>query len=220
MRNKRTICVSDVHGCFTEFCMLLDKCGYSEKDDKLVLLGDYIDRGLQSKEVFEKIINLQKNGDVVVLRGNHEQMALDYWKYGDMTFSYNGGANTLISFDNDLEDFVKWVQKLPFIYTDDDYYFVHAGMDLSKSEYEKQDVDDLIWIRESFVDVDSNYKKKIVHGHTPTSYVRNNPMFKEPTFDGGKINIDTGGVFGGKFTALIIDKDNNVTYEQVEGFKK
>lgn len=72
----RVLAISDIHGCYDEFNqLLLDVC-FDPDEDRLILLGDYVDRGLRSKEVVEQVMALQDCG-VITLRGNHDQMMLD-----------------------------------------------------------------------------------------------------------------------------------------------
>ena len=75
---SRLLAVSDIHGCFATFYELIIKLIDLKRTDQLVLLGDYIDRGEQSREVIDFIIDLTEKGfDIIALRGNHEQMLLD-----------------------------------------------------------------------------------------------------------------------------------------------
>ena len=137
-----------------------------------------------------------------------------------MSYSYNGGANTLISFKNDIDDFVKWIKKLPLFYEDDKFIYVHAGLNLNYPIREQTE-DDLLWVREEWTDRLNTLNKTVIFGHTPVQWITNNNLQKEPLFYDNKIAIDTGGCFdNGRFTALIIDKNNNITYKQVEGIKK
>ena len=69
----RALVISDIHGCLNEFLELLDLVDYQAGKDRLILLGDYVDRGPKSKEVVQKVMDLAKNDNVVVLRGNHDQ---------------------------------------------------------------------------------------------------------------------------------------------------
>lgn len=74
----KTIIIGDIHGCFTEFTELLEKCEIGS-EDRLILLGDLMDRGPKSREVFEKVCELKESmGDrFYLVRGNHEEMLLD-----------------------------------------------------------------------------------------------------------------------------------------------
>ncbi|WP_317890316.1 metallophosphoesterase [Paenibacillus peoriae] len=70
----KTLVISDIHGCYDEFNFLLHKTKYTPENDKLILLGDYIDRGQKSKQVVEQVINLQNEWGIVALKGNHDDM--------------------------------------------------------------------------------------------------------------------------------------------------
>lgn len=75
---KRLFAIGDIHGCFDSFKDLVESKIQLQKDDKLILLGDYIDRGDSSKEVVDFIIKLLENGyDIIPLMGNHEAMLLE-----------------------------------------------------------------------------------------------------------------------------------------------
>ncbi len=87
--NSRLFAIGDIHGCFDSLKELVENKIQLQKDDKLILLGDYIDRGDKSKEVVDYIIGLLENGfDVIPLMGNHEAMLLDAFE--DKKISQNG----------------------------------------------------------------------------------------------------------------------------------
>jgi len=97
----RLFAISDIHGCFKPFYELVVKEIDLKKEDRLILLGDYIDRGEQSKEVIDFIIDLKKSGfNITVLTGNHEQMLLDAYhdEMNEYLWFMNSGMATLISF--------------------------------------------------------------------------------------------------------------------------
>ncbi|KAA2301020.1 serine/threonine protein phosphatase, partial [Clostridioides difficile] len=70
---NRTIMISDIHGYIDPFNQLLDDINYNSKYDQLILLGDYVDRGPNSKEVVKEVIRLVKENHAIALRGNHDQ---------------------------------------------------------------------------------------------------------------------------------------------------
>src|SRR5690606_23504955 len=72
---KRTLVISDIHGELALFEELLQEAGYNAAEDQLILLGDYVDRGPDSKGVLERVVELKKQG-AIVLRGNHDNMML------------------------------------------------------------------------------------------------------------------------------------------------
>ncbi|MEH7524970.1 metallophosphoesterase family protein, partial [Bacillus sp. JJ1503] len=98
---KRTLVISDIHGCHDEFVKLLDITKYNPTEDQLILLGDYIDRGKDSKKVIDKVMELVSNG-AIALRGNHDDWLLCFLSDPEKTASYLaegvGGFNTLISY--------------------------------------------------------------------------------------------------------------------------
>lgn len=75
---NRTIMVSDIHGCIDPINQLLHDINYNSKYDQLILLGDYVDRGPNSKEVVKEVIQLVKEHHAIALRGNHDQRFVDF----------------------------------------------------------------------------------------------------------------------------------------------
>lgn len=99
----KTIVIGDIHGCYSELKKLITDLElngeYNKNTDKLVFLGDYIDRGKDSSLVIKFIRKLQKeNKNVIALMGNHEDMLLEYYKNGDDTWLWNGGKATQKSY--------------------------------------------------------------------------------------------------------------------------
>lgn len=196
--------VGDVHGCMSRLEALWHKIDFDIGKDTLLFIGDYIDRGPDSREVVDFILDLKKKVNVICLRGNHEQMLLTYHLYNSYKDFYllNGGASTVKSYglvDTDMGrranippnhlDFFRGL--IPYHETDD-YIFVHAGLKPGVALH-KQDPTDMIWIRNEFIDSDYDFGKKIVFGHTP---------MPAPLVAAGKIGIDTGAVYGGKLTCV------------------
>lgn len=230
----RTLVTSDIHGCYLEFNELLKKANYSPFNDKLILLGDYVDRGPFSKKVIAQLIGMTMNG-VVALRGNHDQMFLDALDgIDDTTFIYNGGMSTIESYTGEtLLDMVayeeakeyiiknyahhiRFLRNLPYYHEDDDHIYVHAGLNPFYNDFDwtTQKVDNFLWIRELFLNNATSVSKTIIHGHTPT------PNFQETgdiIFSDGKINIDGGGVFGDQFNLLAIEEDGSYTEYFLKG---
>ena len=142
------------------------------KSDKVVLLGDYIDRGSQSKEVIDYIIELQNNGfDIVPLLGNHEAMLLDAFDKDERLSLWikNGGSETLRSFGisslkNLAPRYLQFFNKLPYYFAFEDYLFVHAGFN-DEIEDPFNDSYHMIW--RCRVKYFHSYLKgkTIIHGH-------------------------------------------------------
>ena len=175
----RKIAISDIHGCLKSFKSLLYKIIFT-KNDELYLLGDYIDRGPDSKGVIDYIWQLQYEGYFIhCLRGNHEQMLLDSFGGGDELelWQNHGGNDTLRSFgvetvENIPEEYLKWIDDLPYFVELDEYILVHAGLDFNLPK-PLDGLNSMMWIRNWYHKIDKDWlgDRIIVHGHTPTSAV-------------------------------------------------
>ncbi|PLV59442.1 metallophosphoesterase family protein [Thermotoga sp. KOL6] len=191
--------IGDVHGCFSSLRLLLEKLPLEEKDE-LVFIGDYIDRGPNSKEVVSFLVELSQHYKCTFLRGNHEEMLLNCVKHGsgcDIWY-FNGARSTVESFGGvkRIYDFLEFFENTVYYYEKGNYLFVHGGV-RPGVPLEKQDPFDLVWIREEFIYSENPLPGRIViFGHTP---------FTEPYVSRDKIGIDTGCVYGGKLTALRIE---------------
>ena len=169
--------IGDIHGCSKTFNELLNKIDLIEGDE-LYLLGDYIDRGPDSKGVIDTIFELREKGfNVICLRGNHEFMLLDALKNreGRDNFIRNGGKQTLQSFDTvrpiDLpKEYIIFFESLPFYHEVGDYILVHAGLNFLESD-PLTDTEAMMWIRNWYRWIDYNWLENriVLHGHTPIS---------------------------------------------------
>lgn len=193
---KRIFAIGDIHGCYDQFRELLEEKIKAEPQDKIILLGDYIDRGYQVKEVVDYIIELQyKKYDLNTLRGNHEQMLLDAIKTGDMTaWSWNGAETTLGSFGillpGDLgSNYKSFFENLLWYYEYDEYLFVHAGFNNDDPFNDKKS---MVWTRNEAYTNPLLRNKIIVHGHTPITVDR---CVESIESSKKVINIDTGAVY-------------------------
>ena len=196
----RLFAISDIHGCFSPFYELVVKTIDLKKSDKLILLGDYIDRGWESREVIDFIMDLMSKGfDVTPLTGNHEVMLVDAYNNPKMLPQWylNSGMTTQISFDiqniRKLESrYLDFFKNLNYYILIGDYYFVHAGFnDLLEDPF--SDKEHMIWeSRESYGNP-AFTGKTIIHGHRPKhiDYIR--LLINEKS---NVIPIDTGCVYG------------------------
>lgn len=205
----RKFAISDIHGCNKSFLALLEKIQFSAADE-LYLLGDYIDRGPDSKGVMDSIFNLQQAGyQIHCLLGNHELMMLEAFSDDDDDnnmdmWLMNGGVKTIQSFvtENEAPDipdiYFRFVEKLKFYFEKDDYILVHAGLNF-KSINPLTDVDAMLWIRDWYEDIDRQWLKgrMIVHGHTPIGQQEIEKQFKNVS-KVPVVNIDGGCVFAGR----------------------
>jgi serine/threonine protein phosphatase 1 len=199
-----TYAIGDIHGSLQKLRELMTLCRRHAdgRPATFIFLGDYIDRGPDSRGVVEALIELQSRQPdrVITLKGNHEAVAVEVVD-GDtdpQTWLREGGTATLRSYRvDDARDLpaehVAWLRMLPLSYDDGERFFVHAGIDPDKP-LDAQSDRDLIWIREPFLSDARDHGRLIVHGHTP----QRDGM---PDFRGNRLNLDTGAVFGRALTA-------------------
>jgi len=228
---KRLYAIGDIHGCLEELGALLesiekDIAGVSNKDEKsqetpmpmLVFLGDYVDRGPDSKGVLDRLIALKnERPGTVFLKGNHEALMLDFLSDPDAMPHWLewGGEETLESYginkvlgisSEDLAaelsekmpaEHLSFLQSLALTHSEGDYFFVHAGV-RPGVELTDQKEEDLLWIRKKFHNTPASLRpdKVIVHGHQP---------MKKPLDAGWRIAIDTGACWGGGLTAVVLE---------------
>lgn len=187
--------IGDVHGCLGPLRRLMDQIHPSAVDE-LVFMGDYIDRGPDSKGVIDYLLTLQ--GRCTFLMGNHERMFLDFLQGKDRSlFLYNGGAATLESYgglSNISAAHLAFLDRLLLYYETDEYLFVHGGI-RPEVPLQEQDPKDLLWIREEFYAYSGRYPKTVVFGHTP---------MREVLMEEDRIGIDIACVYGNKLTCLIL----------------
>ena len=205
MESERIFIIGDIHGCLGMLKSLMDTIDWRTDKDRLIFIGDYIDRGEDPKGVVDYILTLLNASPLVqCLEGNHESLFLDFLAGGDIdTFIINGGITTLRSYriENKREneqlippDHMAFFKNLYSCIELEDYYIVHAGF-RPGVDIQRQSLEDLLWIRDSFIYSDHDFGKKVIFGHTP---------FHEPLIMDNKIGLDTGAVYGNKLTCLEI----------------
>ena len=186
-RENRIIGITDIHGELGKLESLLEKLDLTP-DDTIVFMGDYIDRGKNSKGVIDKIISLSEFCKCMYLKGSHEYAYLnarkgdEYYKY--LFWNY-GGVQTVESygsFENIYKIHGEFLESLLPYYETEDYFFIHAGLRLN-IPLEEQQEEDFFYIRSEFYSHKTNFPKKIIFGHTE---------FDEPQVQADKICIDTG----------------------------
>lgn len=203
MDSKRIFVIGDIHGCLDMLKRLMDKIAWQPEKDRLIFLGDYIDRGENSKGVVDYVLALRRcSSQIDCLIGNHEVLFLDYMNGKDRGLYFrNGGWSTLESYRADRPegdgslvppDHMAFYQSLKTYIELEDYYVVHAGF-RPGVEIEKQLLEDMTWIREPFIYSDYDFGKRVIFGHTP---------FHEPLVIENKIGLDTGAVYGNRLTCL------------------
>jgi serine/threonine protein phosphatase 1 len=185
-----------------------------------VFLGDYIDRGPQSRDVIDLLVERRRFHEAVCLRGNHEEVFMGVMREnrGLQDWRSIGGFATLLSYginpgpgargvnETDLirslkravpSEHVRFLASLQSSFLCGDFLFVHAGI-RPGIPLDAQSEDDLLWIRSEFLDSTADFGKFIVHGHTPVD---------RPDVRSNRINIDTGAYATGNLTLLTIEED-------------
>jgi serine/threonine protein phosphatase 1 len=210
-----TFAIGDIHGCFEKLKSLLAACDAfrGRQSAQFIFIGDYIDRGPQSKDVLDLLIKGggEQDRNFVCLRGNHEEMlarAADKNRSDRdlMTWWGNGGEQTLESYGvNDPSDLpaehLDWMRSLPLQTRDHYRLFVHAGIRPGVA-LSSQSAEDLLWIREPFLSSEEDHGALVVHGHTPT-------RSRAPDLRPSRLNIDTGACFGGPLTAAVFSEEES-----------
>ncbi len=219
----RLYAIGDIHGCdgmlaAVHDAIAADLMARPTPDHRIIHIGDYGDRGPDSAGVIARLARLTAaDPRVVCLRGNHDQLLIDFMtdpdEHAPMLFR-NGGKETLRSFGVGLRSKTyaqlrqqlaekmpaadrAFLEALPLSMQFGDYFLCHAGI-RPGVPLDTQDPHDLLWIREEFLLDERDHGVVVVHGHTVTSTqaseVRPN-----------RIDIDTGAVFGGPLTCLVLE---------------
>jgi serine/threonine protein phosphatase 1 len=222
---RRVYAVGDMHGCSDLLSKLFIRIDDDLKarpiaDSIQVFLGDYIDRGPNSRQVIDLLIARWREHDLVLLKGNHEDCALQFLSDPTSFSAWKniGGLNTVRSYgvrpvdvkDPQSQDKLaaavnrsipdshrRFLQGLALSFTCGDFFFTHAGV-RPGVPLQQQSQRDLLWIREDFLLYEDDFGKVIVHGHTPT---------REPEIRPNRINIDTGAYATGRLTCIVLEDD-------------
>lgn len=217
----RIYAIGDIHGC----ARMLDRMSEAiEADiaerpaDRIVeiFLGDYVDRGPDSAGVLTRLAADVPGRERVRLMGNHEDVMIDALSDGNLMDRWLalGGDATLRSYGIEPQDHahdpqaltpiaqsvipqehIAFLNNLALRHRIGDLLFVHAGI-RPEVPVEQQDRHDLLWIREDFYDADGALPVYVVHGHTPVD---------APEIFDTRANLDTGAVYGGALSALVLD---------------
>jgi serine/threonine protein phosphatase 1 len=222
----RIYAISDIHGCadlLQQMFNVIDRDLANARPARAiqVFLGDYIDRGPESCRTIDLLINRSREHETVFLKGNHEAFLFDVLKFPAQLQAWKqfGGLQTLVSYglkpslNPDEAEQEELIRELAMRISPDqrqffnsltprfvcgDFFFVHAGV-RPGIPLSQQKEEDLLWIREEFLQSEERFSKYIVHGHTPV---------RVPDIHPNRINIDTGAYATGNLTLLTIQDDS------------
>lgn len=221
----RLYAVGDIHGCRDLLARLHDQIrGDAARSTAerfvIVYLGDYVDRGPDSKGVIDLLLNAPLQGfEAVHLMGNHELEMLQFVQGDAPRFDWlsYGGLETLRSYGVELprklaarerirETFAavfpdahrEFLRSLRHSYQEGDFFMAHAGV-APGIPLDQQIRDDLIWIRMPFLKSDADFGKTVIHGHT---------IVERPEVRSNRIGIDTGAFRSGRLTAIVLQDGN------------
>ncbi len=216
--------IGDIHGQLDGLRRALDAIAADRAREgaeaaRLVLVGDLVDRGPDSAGVVDLLAGLARDDHrTVVLKGNHDAMLAEFLAERPGRWSVNrylggnvGGMETLRSYGIDTggsartlhdaaveavpEAHRTFLAKMPLTHESGECLFVHAGI-RPGVPLAKQEPDDLMWIRESFLLDRRDHGALVVHGHTPVPQVEHH---------GNRLAIDTGAAWGGPVSAVAIE---------------
>lgn len=200
--------MSDIHGCLVEFEEALSLVDLS-KDNKLILLGDYIHGGPDSYGVLKRIMELEKNygrDKVIVLTGNHEDMVLD----GRGSISSTYGNKNCKDYEEDY--YLSWLQTLRRYYATEHQIFCHAGIDEEAGDMWNLGTDDYTYTEKYPAEI-GHFYMDIITGHIGTSVISKNPYFHDIFYDGeSHYYIDGTVLDSGIIPVIKVDIEKNKYY--------
>jgi serine/threonine protein phosphatase 1 len=196
--------VGDVHGCYKTLKNLLSH--WNRNNEQLVQLGDLLDRGNNNPQTIKFCRELQVKHGAIFLKGNHEQLALEYYKDAKRDYWFNKyGLKVLWQYTLEEQDFSEdmlWVSSLPNTWENEHLFLSHAGISHSLHCMDETHLDGLLWNRSGI----KNIGRLQVYGHTPLKS-------GSPEYDPNSHswNIDTGAFRGKKLSALRISSEGKVS---------
>jgi serine/threonine protein phosphatase 1 len=216
---RRVYAIGDIHGCAVQLANLHgliaeDLARRPVAAPLLLHIGDYVDRGPDTAGVVARLVDGPPipGVEAVNLLGNHESTMLDALageRAAATDWLFAGGRPTLESYGVDPDsprdtwarsvppDHVAFLRSLPLLHREGGYAFVHAGV-RPGVPLENQVREDMLRMRQPFLYSETDFGAVVVHGHTPV---------KQPVIKHNRIAIDTGAVFGGKLTCLVLEAD-------------
>ena len=216
----RRLVLTDIHGSFQTFVRLLKKLNL-QKEDQLFILGDMINRAPYSIYVIEKIAELLFEGySIFPLRGNHEQLFLEYAKSDEhklVSLAERQYSAHLLTDQILPKDIYKFFKALPYFYELEDFFLVHAGFNTEQKD-PLTGWRDMLWIRSMKYDKVKLKGKRVVHGHVPTTMtaIRKCLSAQKP-----EVKLDNGCIRAevyefGRLVCLELDSGDLITKKNID----
>lgn len=219
----RLYVIGDIHGCSDLLDRMIaqigrDLVGYPAADALIVTIGDYVDRGPDSRGVIDRLAVNPFPAALIALKGNHESLLAGFLRdpSGADQWRHLGGLETLHSYGFDVAPLMRgrnydgaaiafgaalprthiaFLASLRPSLTIGRYFLCHAGV-RPGIPLERQHEQDLLWIRDEFLGSRMDFGKIVVHGHTPA---------EEPEIRRNRINVDTGAFVTGRLTCAVLE---------------
>lgn len=206
-----TFAIGDIHGRFDAFREVVEKSPFDIKKDRLIILGDIVDGGIQTKECIEYALNIP---DTIFIIGNHDVWALDWFERGKelSLWVHQGGLNTMASYQHSRENIpqshINFLKRgKPYWIDDKNNIFVHGGFN-PKIPICKNHFKDLIWDRDLIKYAQEQTIKNFNHvyiGHTTTQLIDLNMNATKPFTFNNLTMLDTGAGWNGKLTIMNVE---------------
>ena len=230
---SKTWIIPDIHGCVLTLQTMMEQQIKPDKTDRLIFLGDYIDRGPDSKGVIDFIMKMQEDGfRVTALKGNHEDFCVKAWEadknrksvfgikaksYPQKMWELNGGKQTMESFGTGWpfeipEKYIRWMDQLDLFVESDKFIAVHAGFNFNLDD-PFSDTQSMLWIREFRILPEKINNRILIHGHVPVNLELIDMAIRKQNPD--FIDLDNGIYMNNKpgYGNLVVLEINSMEYK-------
>lgn len=193
-----------------------------ETEPTYIFLGDYTDRGPNSRKVIEQMLEFEQEHECIFIRGNHDQMLLDAYENGEWDLWLANGGNTTLGDYNSRpgvfklpETHYRFFSETKLYWETKNYFFVHGGLNpnltIAENLEHEHEREEFIWQRDHIHARNNKWEKTVVFGHTPV---------KKPLIREQMIGIDTGCVYNkrglAKLTAVVLPEQKFIHQKSLD----